>query len=181
MAAAVERLPLTAFPVNPQAGGKPQYPPRLMLALLVYCDANGVFSARRIERATHRDLGVRFVAAEDVDPQARPAEIARREALKAKLDGACARLEAKAREQAAAARPAHEAKKAAHKAKTGRRARPPKPPEDAPPTERQSTLTDPDSALMRRSDAQEYRQADNAQAVVRAEGSQRILATTLVA
>jgi transposase len=61
--AAVERLPLTAFPVNPQAGGKPQYHPRLMLALLVYCYANGLFSSRRIERATHRDLGVRFVAA----------------------------------------------------------------------------------------------------------------------
>jgi hypothetical protein len=32
--------------------------------------------------------------AEDSDPQALPAEIARREALKAKLDAACARLEA---------------------------------------------------------------------------------------
>jgi hypothetical protein len=32
--------------------------------------------------------------AEDSDPQALPAEIARREALKAKLDDACARLEA---------------------------------------------------------------------------------------
>ena len=61
--AAVERLPLTSFPVNPQAGGKPQYHPRLMLALLIYCYANGLFSSRRIERATHRDLGVRFVAA----------------------------------------------------------------------------------------------------------------------
>jgi hypothetical protein len=34
-----------------------------MLALLVYCYANGLFSSRRIERATHRDLGVGFVAA----------------------------------------------------------------------------------------------------------------------
>lgn len=46
---------------------------------------------------------------------------------------------------------------------------------------RQSNLTDPDSALMRRSDAHEYRQAYNAQAVVCAEGSQLILATNLVA
>ena len=61
--AALERLPLTAFPVNGQAGGKPQHHPRLMLAPLVYRYANGVFSSRRIERATHRDLGVRFVAA----------------------------------------------------------------------------------------------------------------------
>ena len=34
-----------------------------MLALLIYCYANGIFSSRRIERATRRDLGVRFVAA----------------------------------------------------------------------------------------------------------------------
>jgi transposase len=272
--AAVGRLPLAAFPVNPQAGDRPQYDPRLMLALLVYCYANGLFSSRRIERATHRDLGVRCVAAnlhpdhdtiavfrrvnraafeaaflevlllargcgllrlgtvsidgtkldanaskirsvrydraqalraklatdiaaltaraeaadtEDVDPQALPAEIARRAALKAKLDAACARLEAEACEQAAAARPAYEAKKAAYEAKQGRRGRPPKPPEDAPPPERQSNLTDPDSALMRRSDAHEYRQAyvaptarrADAQAVVCAEGSQLILATNL--
>jgi hypothetical protein len=68
--AAVERLPLAAFPVNPQAGGKPQYDPRLMLALLIYCYANGLFSSRRIERATHRDLGVRFVVAKGFKPSA---------------------------------------------------------------------------------------------------------------
>ena len=34
-----------------------------MPALLIYCYANGLFSSRRIERATHRDIGVRFVAA----------------------------------------------------------------------------------------------------------------------
>jgi hypothetical protein len=44
-----------------------------------------------------------------------------------------------------------------------------------------SNLTDPDSTLMRRSDAYEYRQAYNAQAVVCAEGSQLILATGVVA
>ncbi len=116
------------------------------------------------------------------DPQALPAEIARREALKAKLDAACARLEEQARAEAEAARPAYEAKRAAYEAKKGcRRGRPPKPPEDDPPPERQSNLTDPDSALMRRSDAHEYRQAYNAQAVVCAEGSQLILAAGVVA
>src|SRR4051794_29870225 len=119
--------------------------------------------------------------AADQDPQALPEELARREALKAKLDTACARLEAEARAEAEAARPAYDAKKAAYDAKTGRRGRPPKPPEKTPPPERQSNLTDPDSALMRRSDAHEYRQAYNAQAVVCAEGSQLILATNLVA
>jgi len=51
--------------------------------------------------------------AEDVHPQAPPAEIARREALTSKLDAACARLKTEARAQAEAERPAYEAKKAA--------------------------------------------------------------------
>ena len=34
-----------------------------MLALLVYSYANGLFSSRRIERATYRDSAVRFAAA----------------------------------------------------------------------------------------------------------------------
>src|SRR4051794_22116167 len=262
--AAAERVRQGAVWTNRQAGGKPQYHPRLMLALLVYCYANGVFSSRRIERATYRDIGARFIAAnthpdhdmiatfrrtnkaafeatfleilllaretgilklgtvsidgtkidanaskirsvrydraqalreklaadiaemtakaeaadaEDSDPQALPAEIARREALKQKLDAACARLEAEA--QAAAERPEYEEKKAAYEAKKGRRGRPPKPPNGTPPPDRQINLTDPDSQLMRKSKAHEYRQAYNAQAVVCAEGSQLILATNM--
>lgn len=101
--------------------------------------------------------------------------------LKAKLDAACAPLEAEARAEADAARPDYEAKKAAYDAKRGRRGRPPVPPDDTPPPTRQSNLTDPDSALMRRSDAHEYRQAYNAQAVVCAEGTQLILATGITA
>jgi transposase len=207
--AAVDRVPLGAFAVRPIPGGKAQYHPRLLLALLIDCYANGLFCSRRIERATHRDLGVRYVAANlhpghdsiaafrrasraafeaaflqvlllaresglirlgtvaidgtqidataskirsvrddraqelraklaaDIaaltaqaetadaeaqpDPQALPAEIARREALKAKLDAACARLEEQARAEAAAAQPDYEAKKAAYEAKKGRR------------------------------------------------------------
>jgi hypothetical protein len=33
----------------------------MMLALLIYCYANGIFSSRRIERATYRDLAVRYL------------------------------------------------------------------------------------------------------------------------
>lgn len=61
--AAVERVPLRAFSVPVRTGGEAQYHPRLMLALLIYAYANGVFSSRRIERATYRDIGMRFVAA----------------------------------------------------------------------------------------------------------------------
>jgi transposase len=266
IAVAVERVRLGAFRTNPQAGGKPQYHPRLMLGLLIYCYANGVFSSRRIERATYRDIGVRFIAAnthpdhdtiavfrrsnkaafeaaflevvllaretgllklgtvsidgtkidadaskirslrydraqalreklaadiadlmakaeaadaEGEDPQALPKEIARRAALKDKLDAACARLEGEAKARAAAETAEYERKKAVYQAKRGRRGRPPKPPEETPPPDRQSNLTDPDSALMRKSKAHEYRQAYNAQAVVCAEGSQPIVATNM--
>ena len=54
-----------------------------------------------------------------------PHSLARREALKAKLDAACARMEANAR--ADAARPTYDAKHAAYDAKTGWRGRPPNP------------------------------------------------------
>jgi transposase len=60
---AVERVEMRAFKVNHRGTGSAQYHPRMMLALLIYCYANGIFSSRRIERATHRDIGVRFVAA----------------------------------------------------------------------------------------------------------------------
>jgi transposase len=60
---AVERVDMGAFKVNHRGTGSAQHHPRMMLALLIYCYANGIFSSRRIERATHRDIGVRFVAA----------------------------------------------------------------------------------------------------------------------
>ena len=61
---ATERIDLSSFKVNWKGTGKAQYHPWMMLALLIYCYANGLFSSRRIERATHRDVGVRFVAAD---------------------------------------------------------------------------------------------------------------------
>jgi transposase len=60
---AVEQMPLKLdrFAVNHRGTGSKQYSPRMMLALLVYCYANGIFSSRRIERATYRDVAVRFL------------------------------------------------------------------------------------------------------------------------
>ena len=184
---------------------------------MIYCYANGIFSSRRIERATHRDIGVCFVAANrhpdhdtiarfrrenfaavsesflqvvllakelkllrvglvsvdgskfkanaskhrsvtyeragaliarlegeiaallgraeaadaagEDDPQALPKEIARREALRDKLDAARRRLEAQAEARAAAEREAHEAKVAAREKRRGRaKGKHPKPP-----------------------------------------------------
>jgi transposase len=61
--AAVEQMPSTpnSFAVNLRGTGSKQYSPRMMLALLVYCYASGIFSSRRIERATYRDIGVRYL------------------------------------------------------------------------------------------------------------------------
>ena len=261
---AVERVSISVFKVNHLGTGKAQYHPRMMLALLIYCYANGIFSSRRIERATHRDVAVRFIAADrhpdhdtiaafrrengqaftesftqvlllagelglfklgmvSIDgtkidasaskiksvrydriqvlrarletdiaalvakaeaadlagdaPETLPEEIARRERLKAKLDAA-ERLEAEARSAAEADWPAYEDKKRIREARGGA-GRKPKPPDGAPPPERQTNLVDPDSRLMRKSKHHEYRQAYNAQAVVDADGSQLVLMTTV--
>jgi len=132
-------------------------------------DSAALSAAADVTGATHDAL------------QALMAERVRRATLKAKLDAMCVRLEAQARAEAEAARPAYEARQAVYDARKSRRGARPVPPCRTPPADQQSNLTDPDSALMRRSQAHEYRQAYNAQAVVCADGAQLILATNLVA
>jgi transposase len=259
---AVAHVDMRTFAVNTRGSGSPQYEPRMMLALLIYCYANGICSSRRIERATYRDVAVRFVAAnthpdhdtiatfrrrneaafkaaflevlllarelrllkvgtvsvdgtkidanaskhksvrydrakvlreklqadiaelvakaESADaagddyPQALPAEIARREHLKAQMDAAVARLEAEAAADAAAEQPAYEEKLKKHRERGGR-GRAPKPPSAVPDDDRQTNLTDPDSRIMRKNKHAEYRQAYNAQAAVDADGSMLVL------
>ncbi|MDD2677627.1 MAG: IS5/IS1182 family transposase, partial [Methylacidiphilaceae bacterium] len=46
--AAVEGMDLRGFRVNVRGTGDAQYPPSMMLSLLIYCYANGLFSSRRI-------------------------------------------------------------------------------------------------------------------------------------
>ena len=58
---AVGGMKLPTLKVNRRGSGSEQYPPKMMLALLIYCYANGIFSSRRIERATWRDVAVRFL------------------------------------------------------------------------------------------------------------------------
>lgn len=62
--AAVERVPIERFYYNERGTGSAQYHPRMMLALLIYCYSNGVFGSRRIERATYRDIGARYITAD---------------------------------------------------------------------------------------------------------------------
>ena len=61
---AVAGMNLPTLKINRRGCGSEQYPPKMMLTLLIYCYANGIFSSRRIERATYRDVAVRFLTAD---------------------------------------------------------------------------------------------------------------------
>jgi transposase len=56
-----EGLPFTSFRINWKGTGSAQFPPSMMLALLVYCYSTGRFSSRVIEDATYTDVAVRFI------------------------------------------------------------------------------------------------------------------------
>jgi transposase len=58
---AVDTLDACVFKVNLRGSGSAQYPPHMMLSLLICSYANGIFSSRRIERATYRDIAVRYL------------------------------------------------------------------------------------------------------------------------
>ena len=257
---AVDSMNLSAVSVNTRGSGSKQYPPRMMLALLIYCYSNGVFASRRIERATYRDVAVRYLTGDthpdhdticefrrengkvvkeafvevlrlgrqmglvkvgmvsvdgthikanaskhksvrydragelekllrkdveellqraakaDAEPtedgQKLPQEIARREVLLEKMRWAREELEKRAKGEDSAQEPPEdpEGPKAGGES-----------PVEQPKDSQQINLTDPDSALMRKSHRDSYEQAYNAQAVVDAEGSQLILATDVIA
>jgi transposase len=59
---AVEEMDLRQVRVNERGTGSEQYPPRMLLALLLYCYATGVFSSRRIEQATFDSVPVRMIS-----------------------------------------------------------------------------------------------------------------------
>jgi transposase len=58
---AVEEMDLRQVKVNDRGTGSPQYPPRMLLALLLYCYATGVFSSRRMEQASLDSVPVRMI------------------------------------------------------------------------------------------------------------------------
>jgi transposase len=61
---AVESLELRGVRLNERGTGSEQYPPRLLLSLLIYSYATGVFSSRRIEQSTYDNVPVRLLCAE---------------------------------------------------------------------------------------------------------------------
>ena len=58
---AVEGMNLGGVSVNHRGSGSAQYPPGMMLSLLIYCYAAGIFSSRQIELGTHENVAVRFI------------------------------------------------------------------------------------------------------------------------
>ena len=267
---ACERVDLCEFDIPSSNAGIKAYHPQMMLALLVYSYATGIFSSRKIERATYRDIGVRYVAAgqhpdhntialfrrrngkaikaaflhivhlarqigmvkvgtvsidgtkikanasklkcvrydrakalsaaleteiaglldkaeqadqEKIDDPKLPKELARRQALKDKLDKAVAHLEAEALEAEEAAHPAYESKKSLWDEKAVKhqqRGKAPKAPDPLPKDTQIINLSDYDAKLMRKSKNDSYFQTYNGQAVVDADGSQLILATDVL-
>jgi transposase len=68
---AVEAVDLRQVKVNTRGTGDAEYPPSMMMSLLIYCYATGVFGSRRIEQATYDNVAVRFITADthpDHDP-----------------------------------------------------------------------------------------------------------------
>src|ERR1700720_2730397 len=59
---AVEGLPSEVAVINHRGSGSEQYPPTMMIGLLLYCYAQGIFSSRRIEAATYSHLSVRYLS-----------------------------------------------------------------------------------------------------------------------
>lgn len=59
----VDRADTSGFSVNARGTGSRQYPPSMLLALLVYCYSTGRFSSRVIEEASWCDVAVRYICA----------------------------------------------------------------------------------------------------------------------
>ena len=61
---AVEELDLRQVKVNTRGTGDAQYPPTMMLGLLIYSYATGCFGSRRIEQSTFENIAVRLLTAD---------------------------------------------------------------------------------------------------------------------
>lgn len=65
---AMEAIDTRSAPVNTRGTGSEQYPPSLLLGLLVYSYATGTFSSRQIERASYENVAVRLLCADPPPP-----------------------------------------------------------------------------------------------------------------
>ena len=61
----IDGLDLRAMSGDYRGSGSASYHPRMLLGLLVYGYATGIFSSRKLERATYDSVAFRFIAAND--------------------------------------------------------------------------------------------------------------------
>ena len=61
----IDELDLRAMSGSYRGSGSASYHPRMLLGILVYGYATGVFSSRKLERATYDSVAFRFIAAND--------------------------------------------------------------------------------------------------------------------
>ena len=61
----VDQLDLRAIANQYSSGGSQAYPPHMMVALLFYGYATGVFSSRKLEQATYDSVAFRYISAND--------------------------------------------------------------------------------------------------------------------
>ena len=61
----VDGLDLSAMSRSYRGSGSASYHPKVLLSLLIYGYATGVFSSRKLERATYDSVAFRFIAAND--------------------------------------------------------------------------------------------------------------------
>jgi transposase len=61
---AVEEMDLSAAKVNHRGSGSEQYPPGMLLCLLIYSYSSGVFSSRSIERASYDSVATKVLCAD---------------------------------------------------------------------------------------------------------------------
>jgi transposase len=61
---ALDSVPMHTARVNHRGTGNEQYPPQMMLGVLIYGYITGRFSSREIEAATYSDVAMRYLAAD---------------------------------------------------------------------------------------------------------------------
>src|SRR5664279_5601883 len=178
---AVEGVDVGQVRVNERGTGSEEYPPRMLLALLLYCYATGVFSSRRIEQATWDSVPVRMISG-DTHPDHTTISTFRRE-NRPLLQEAFVRVMELAQElkflqvgQITVAVDgtkvlANASKHAAVQQERGEKPRgpEPKPPSAGPKASDQYNFTDPESRIMKAGNGQHFEQSYNAQAAVEVE------------
>jgi transposase len=65
---AIEQIEISGFKVNHRGTGSEQYPPKMMLALLIYSYITGRFGSRTIEAATYTDVAIRYICGGETHP-----------------------------------------------------------------------------------------------------------------